>query len=116
VDISFREIERLSRELIQNFSLSVYTYEDWVELGKEFALMPRSPYESISFSNTIIVPKAVKRKLLKAFKLDGCRGYLEFLDWAEKCQQKAIYKPSILHPPGSVHAGAIGLALEPLAW
>jgi hypothetical protein len=96
VNISQKEIELLLRGMVEMCCLTTTMcsmYEDLTALGKHTAIVPISPTELISISNAALVPSAVKRNLIKAFRFDGVDGYVKALRSAES-QPNTVYRPS----------------------
>jgi hypothetical protein len=93
VNISHGDIKLLLISMVETFNVASTTCHDLVELSKRSAIVPISPTELVSIDNAALVPSAVKRQLLKAFRSGGIAGYIRALSMAET-QTNVVFRPS----------------------
>ena len=55
-----------------------------MEFARRIAVVPRNPKEVLSLKNAALVTNTVKRKLFRAFKLDGLQGYTNAFSEAQR--------------------------------
>jgi hypothetical protein len=65
-----------------------------MEFAKRIAVVPVNPKEVLSLSNVALVPSPVKRRLFRAFKLDGLAGYTNTFSEAERSTKNGVFLPS----------------------
>jgi hypothetical protein len=93
VKITQREIEQLLFTATDYSSKEVY--DNPMEFAKRIAVVPVNPTEVLSLSNASLVPSPVKRRLFRAFKLDGLAGYNNVFAEAEQSTKSGVFVPSL---------------------
>jgi hypothetical protein len=92
VKITQREIEQLLLTATDYSSKEVF--DNPMEFARRIAVVPVNPKEVLSLSNVALVPSHVKKRLFRAFKLDGLAGYTTALTEAERSTKSAVFLPS----------------------
>jgi hypothetical protein len=82
VAITLCEIEQLLRAATDYPSEEMY--ENPMDFAKRITVVPRNPRKILSFDNAVLVMNTVKRKLFRAFKLEGLQGYTNALSGAQR--------------------------------
>lgn len=82
VAITLCEIEQLLHAATDYPSREVY--DNPMEFARRITVVPRNPKEVLSLANAALVTNTVKRKLFRAFKLDGLQGYTTALSEAQR--------------------------------
>ena len=88
ISITQREIEQLLCTATNYSSKKVY--DNPMAFARHIAVVPVNPKEVLSLSNAALVPNTVKRKLFRAWKLDGVQGYTSALSQAERSNKNAF--------------------------
>ena len=92
VKITQREIEQLLFTATDYSSKEVF--DNPMEFASRIAVIPVNPREVLSLSNAALVPSPVKRRLFRAFTLDGLAGYTNTFSEAGRRTKSGVFLPS----------------------
>ena len=93
VQISHKEIKQLLECMVHSFNITSNLNRNLSEIAEDTTMVPISPTEIVSIANIAFVPSFIKRKLLRAFRLEGIEGYRRVFNIAA-VQPNVVFKPS----------------------